>query len=149
MDMNPKDNPESKELDASSLTVLHSRSVADLPRIQSDLLETDFRSADLFLRFVQETSAAREDRDKLRALIRDFTFEAFPLATHLVLATQDTIDGKIRPWIAESRSGDEPEVALSSTLVNQVMTEGISLVFTQSGVSGAARFLEGAHHCPW
>ncbi len=132
MDMNSKWDPESKELDARRLTVLHSRSVADLPRIQSDLLETDFRSADLFLRFVRETSAAREDRDQLRSLIRDFTFKAFPHATHLVLVIEDPLDGKTKPWISESRSGEEPEIALSSTLVNKVMTEGVSLVFTHS-----------------
>ena len=130
MGMNRGANPESTELDPSKLTVLHSRSVADLPRIQSDLLGTDFRLADLFLRFVRETSMTRDDRNQLRTLILEYTFEAFPQASHLVLVLRDPVDSKLRPWIAEARDGSESEVTISSTLVERVMDEGVSLVFS-------------------
>jgi len=125
------DLPPSREIE-EDLTILHSRSVADVTRIQSDLLGTDARVADLFLRFVLETAEARDEPSRLLSKISEFTFQAFPVATHLALVTRNPSDGEMWPLIAESRDGEEPNVVLSGTLMNRVMNEGISLIFARS-----------------
>lgn len=122
----------------STLTILHSRSAADVPRLQADLLGTDIRLADLFLRLAQETAVARHARSQLLSVISDFTFQAFPQATHLVLVTQDPEDGKMKPLIAESREGQKPTVALSNTLVDKVMSEEVSVVFSETETPAAS-----------
>jgi HD-GYP domain-containing protein (c-di-GMP phosphodiesterase class II) len=120
------------------LSVLHSRSLADLPLVQAGLVEAEAGLADLFLRFVKETATVHDDEGLLFPLVTDFTFQAFPKASHFVLVTQDLATGRTEPLIARSRSGDAPEVALSSTLVEKVMREGIALLYTQpEGAEGS------------
>lgn len=137
MNTEPK-TPEPEEGRERDITVLHSRSFGDLPRIQADLVGSDARVADLFLRFVRETAGARDDHQRLMDLIADFTFLAFPQATHLVLVVRDEASGGLRPLVAKSRSGDAPSVALSSTLVRKVLDEGMSLVFTRTQAETAS-----------
>jgi response regulator RpfG family c-di-GMP phosphodiesterase len=116
---------------AAHLTVLHSRQVSDLDLLQSDLVGADGRAADLFLRFVRETSCLSNDEEKLLSVVSDFTFQAFPQATHFALVLASDASGQWDPLMVRSRIGDEPEIGLSRTLVRKVMGEGLSLLYTQ------------------
>lgn len=119
--------------------VLASRPAVDLPILQERVVRTDARVADLLLSLVRETAAARYDETRLLAVIGDFAFQAFPAATHHVLAVRDETDGELTPLIARSRAGDEPEVALSRTIVSRAMDEGVTLLFSlgQSSLTAA------------
>jgi len=126
---NPGPPPEEK--DDLAMTVLHTRALSDLPLVQAGLVEAEAAVADLFLRFVRETAAVHDDEGLLFSIITDFTFQAFPKATHLVLVTRNQETSAIEPRIARAREGKSPEIALSSTLMNKVMKEGIALLYTQ------------------
>ncbi len=122
--------------DASPLTVLHSRSLSDLDHLQADLFAAEARSASIFLNFVRETAAVRSNESELLAVISKYTFQAFPQATHLVLAVRQPDSSELKVLCARSREGEEPAIPLSTTLVNKVITEGVSLLYSRS--QGAA-----------
>ncbi len=121
--------------DSDRISVLHSQSVSRFSMLQSDLVGLDTRMADLFLRFATRTSAARNDESRLMSVIGEFTFQAFPRATHLVVALSEPGESDVRPLVAVSRTGDEPEVKLSTTLMRRVIEDGVALLYTpaQSG----------------
>ena len=117
----------------AEFTILHSRSVADLPRVQSDLVGNDFRDADLFLRVVRDTASLSHDEERLLETVREFTFEAFPQATHIAVVTVDPSTGVLRETLLSSdRQGASPPIPLSRTLVRKVVCEGVSLLFTRN-----------------
>ncbi len=118
--------------------VLASRSVADLPVLQEQVVRTDARVADLLLSLVRETAAARTDELRLLEVIADFAFRAFPVATHHILVVREDGSGGFTPLIARSRTGDEPEVTLSHTIVTRVMEEGLALLISHSQTALAA-----------
>jgi hypothetical protein len=62
---------------AKTRTVLHTRSLTDLPVVQADLVGADARVADLFLHFVHETATAGHDAARLMETISEYTFRAF------------------------------------------------------------------------
>jgi putative nucleotidyltransferase with HDIG domain len=121
--------------ESDALAVLASRSSADLPILREQVLRTDAKMADLLLDLVRETAVARSDEPRLLAVVADFAFRAFPAATHHVLVVRDDRDGELTPLITRSRSGDEPEVALSRTIVSRVMDEGVTLLFSRRQAS--------------
>lgn len=116
------------EDDVQSPTVIASRSITDLGDVQGEILRADAGVADLLLNLVRETAAARNDESELLAVICDFAFRAFPSATHHILAVRDNVDEEFMPLIARSRSGDEPEIALSRTIVSRVVSEGLAVL---------------------
>jgi HD-GYP domain-containing protein (c-di-GMP phosphodiesterase class II) len=118
--------------DAGELTVLHSRSLSDLDQVQAHLMESDGRVADLFLRFVRETSVLTADSGELFSVLSRFTFETFPQATHFVLARRDLVTGNLQPLLVRDRDGGVPAVALSHTLVRKVMDEGLSVLYCRA-----------------
>jgi HD-GYP domain-containing protein (c-di-GMP phosphodiesterase class II) len=124
----------------SDWTVLHSRSVSDLDHLQASLVDADGRAADLFLRFVRDTALLGADRQKLLAVITDYTFLTFPQASHFVLVVGKPGSDQLTPLVARNRAGDQPAVVLSQTLVRRVMAEGVSLLF--SAAQGDAQVSE-------
>jgi hypothetical protein len=122
----PNDDGEAK------LTVLHSRSLSDLDQVQAHLMESDGRVADLFLRFVRETSLLTSDPAELFSVVSRFTFEAFPQATHFVLARRIPESGDLEPLLARARDGVAPTIPLSHTIARQAMDEGVSVLYCES-----------------
>ncbi|MFI5371211.1 MAG: HD domain-containing phosphohydrolase [Candidatus Eisenbacteria bacterium] len=121
-------------------TVLATRSNADLQAVQGEILRGDTAIAELLLNLVRETAAARNDQNRLLEVIGNFAFQAFPNATHHILAVRDEIDNEFQPLIARSRSGDEPTIVLSRTIVSQVLKEGVAVLVTlgQEGMADVA-----------
>lgn len=117
---------------ASDWTVLHSRSVSDLDHLQSSLIDGDARAADLFLRFVRDTALLGRDRARLLSVIADYTFLTFPQTSHFVLVVAQPDSEEVAPLVSRNRTGDQPGVVLSQTLVRRVMREGLSLLFSTS-----------------
>ena len=114
-------------------TVLHSRSVSDLELVQTDLVATDLRDADLFLRFVRDTSALAHDEERMLGKVREFTFMAFPQATNMAVVTLGTDSGAaMDTLISSDRNGSTPPIALSRTLVRKVVHEGVALLFANN-----------------
>ncbi len=124
--------------EGSPWTVLHSRSLSDLDLLQADVVGSDSRDADLFLRFVRATSALAHDEDRLLAVVSDFTFMAFPQANHFALVVNKPGTEEMELLLARSRGGADTTVALSQTLVLKVMTDGISLLYSNSKEALAA-----------
>ena len=125
--------------EAGTPTVIASRPVSEVQNLQGEVLRSDAAIADLLLNLVRETAAARNDESKLLQVVCDFAFRAFTSATHHILAVRDGADVEFRPLIARSRAGDEPNVALSRTIVSRVLREGIAVLIThaQSGMADA------------
>jgi putative nucleotidyltransferase with HDIG domain len=126
------------EDDDDTTAVIASRPVSELPAVQEQVVQADAKVADLLLRFVRETAAARNEYYRLLEVISDFAFQAFPGATHHVLVVREEADGELRSLVARSRSGDEPRVALSRTIVNKVMNEGVALLFSRGQIATAS-----------
>ena len=118
--------------EAGSPTVIASRPVSEVKELQGEVLRSDAAIAELLLNLVRETAAARNDETRLLQVICDFAFQAFTTATHHVLAVRDGADGEFHPLIARSRTGEEPRVALSRTIVSRVVKDGIALLVTHS-----------------
>jgi HD-GYP domain-containing protein (c-di-GMP phosphodiesterase class II) len=116
--------------DGATPTVLATRSSADLQAVQGEILREDAAIAELLLNLVRETATARNDQSRLLEVIGNFAFQAFPNATHHILAVRDEIDTDYRPLIARSRSGGEPTIALSRTIVSRVLKEGVAVLWT-------------------
>jgi putative nucleotidyltransferase with HDIG domain len=114
---------------AQEPTLLHSRSLSDLDQVQAHLVESDGRVADLFLRFVRETSGLVSDPEELYPVLSRFTFEAFPQATHFVLVVRDAATGEPQPLLVRDREGGVPQIALSHTLIAKVMSEGLAVLY--------------------
>jgi hypothetical protein len=110
-------------------TLLHSRSLTDLDQVQSHLMESDGRVADLFLRFVRDTSGLVSGPEELYPVLSRYTFETFPQATHFVLVRLDPATGELVPLLVRDRAGGVPVVALSQTLVRKVMDEGLAILY--------------------
>lgn len=119
----------------TQVTVLASRPVADMPAVQCEVLGANRQAADLLLRFVRESAAARHDDDRLVSVISDFAFSTFPQATHLAVALCEDASSDLTLLVTRSRLGNEPQVALSRTIVEQVMNKGLSLLFTAGEAS--------------
>jgi HD-GYP domain-containing protein (c-di-GMP phosphodiesterase class II) len=119
-------------------TLLHSRSLSDLDQVQAHLMESDGRVADLFLRFVRDTSVLLSDPDELYPVLSRYTFETFPQATHFVLVKRDPATDELLPLLVRDRTGGTPVVALSRTLVRKVMDEGLSVLYCQDDGSLAS-----------
>ncbi len=115
--------------DPDSISILRVRPARNVAHLRSDLVGLDARIADLFLRFVTASTAVRNDADALYAVVAEYTFLAFPQASHLVLAVRDPVSGEITPTVARSRAGAEPMIKLSTTLVERVLGEGVSVLF--------------------
>lgn len=141
----------------SDYTVLHSRSVADLERVQVDLMGAGLKEADLFLNFVRETSHLAHDEEALLAKVREFIFLAFPQASHMAIVTlnnaaEKTVEMNI--LASGDRDGDVPAIPLSRTLVNNVIRDGVALLYTNhaDAVLGSASLqlsrIEGAICAP-
>lgn len=130
----PEEDPGilSKGPHGSQWTVLHSRSMSDLDLLQSDVVGSDGRDADLFLRFVRATSALAHDEDRMLAVVSDFTFMAFPQANHFALVVEKPDSEEMELLLARSRGGADTTVALSQTLVRKVMSDGVSLLYSNS-----------------
>jgi HD-GYP domain-containing protein (c-di-GMP phosphodiesterase class II) len=116
--------------DFDAFSVLHAQSVARFSMLQSDLVGLDTRMADLFLRFATRTSEVRNDEPRLMSVIAEFTFQAFPQATHLVVALSEPGAEEVRSLVAVSRAGNEPRVKLSTTLVRRVIEDGVAVLYT-------------------
>jgi len=129
MSESPEHVPGAAPTGSGGLSVLHSRSLSDLDQVQAHLMESDGRVADLFLRFVRETSAVASDPGELFTVLSRFIFETFPQATHFVLARLDPSSDDLQPVLVRDRSGAVPAVALSHTLVRKVMDEGLSVLY--------------------
>ncbi len=116
-------------------TLLHSLSLSDLDQVQAHLMESDGRVADIFLRFVRDTSGLPPDPEDLFPILSRYTFETFPQATHFVLVKRDPDTGELRPLLVRDRDGGVPVVALSHTLVRKVMDEGLAVLYCQEDSS--------------
>jgi HD-GYP domain-containing protein (c-di-GMP phosphodiesterase class II) len=99
--------------------------------LQADLVGNSARDADLFLRFVSETSALAHDEERLLQKVSDFTFKAFPQATHVVVVTAEP-NADMEPLLVRGRNGEVPEVAISRTLVRKVMSDGVSMLYSHN-----------------
>lgn len=121
------------------ITVVLARPVMDPTELQADVVGADSRVADQFLQLVRETGGLLRSESKLMTLICEFVFQAFPRATHMFMVVRDPDDGRLRPLLAQSRQGQAPDEPLSSTIVNRVLSEGVSLLFShvQANMSAA------------
>jgi len=114
-------------------TVVASRPLAEVRGAQEEIVRSDAKVAELLLNLVRETARASNDETQLMSVIAEFAFHAFPSATHHVLALKDPdAPGGFRPLIARSRSGDEPDVTLSRTIVSRVISEGLAVLVTHT-----------------
>jgi HD-GYP domain-containing protein (c-di-GMP phosphodiesterase class II) len=112
------------------VTVHHAAPVHDLGSVSKDLVAADARAAGLFLLMTQETAEAGMDEAKLLPIISRYTFKAFPQATHMVLAVTGQDDDDLEVLFARSRFGDTPDVALSTTLADRVIYDGVAMLYT-------------------
>lgn len=118
--------------EATKPVVIASRPLAEVQEAQGEILRQDVAIGELLLDLVRETAAARDDEEHLLGVIGDFAFRAFPGATHHVLAVRDDIDGEVRPMIVTARSGNQPPIALSRTIVSKVLDEGVAVLVTHT-----------------
>lgn len=116
---------------ATSPVVLAWRPLSDLSGVRENVLRKDATMAELLFELVRETAAARNHEARLLRVICDFAFRMFPSATHTVLAIENEEGPGLRTLFARSRSGEEPAVALSRTVVARAMSEGVALLVSQ------------------
>jgi len=93
------------------------------------VVRTDARVAELMLSLVRETAEARNDESRLLAVIARFAFEAFPNATHHVVAAREHDEAPLRTIIERARAGDGTSVPLSRTIVDRVLRDGHAVLF--------------------
>ena len=115
--------------DTTEPTVLAWRSAQDWGDVRELVVRTDSRVAELMLNLVRETAEARNDEARLLAVIGRFAFEAFPNATHHVLAAREHDEAPLHTIIARARAGDGTSVPLSRTIVERVLRDGHALLF--------------------
>ncbi len=114
----------------SDVTVMMARPRKDIASLHSEVIELDTVSATKYLDLVRETALAKKDESRLNASIARIVFETFSCATHLALLVRDLETGRLRPFLAQHRDGRRFDAALSQTIVNAVMEEGSSVLFT-------------------
>jgi HD-GYP domain-containing protein (c-di-GMP phosphodiesterase class II) len=113
-------------------TVLAWRPVDEWQDVHGQVVRSDAGVAELLLGLVRETASASRDETRLFEVISEFSFRAFPNATHLLLAERDEASGAMRTLIARAReAGDTRQVTLSRTIANRVMSEGGALLYVQ------------------
>jgi putative nucleotidyltransferase with HDIG domain len=117
---------------AASPTVIASRPISEVKDVQAEVLRADATMGELLLNLVRETAEARNDETRLLEVISNFAFQAFSSATHHILSVRDGLDGEFRPLIARSRSGEQPRVALSRTIVSRVLKDGVAVLITHA-----------------
>jgi putative nucleotidyltransferase with HDIG domain len=122
---------DSLQTDRTEPTVLAWRSAQDWGDVRELVVRTDARVAELMLGLVRETAEARNDEARLLAVIGRFAFEAFPNATHHVLAAREHAEAPLHTIIARARAGDGTSVPLSRTIVERVLRDGHALLFMQ------------------
>jgi pSer/pThr/pTyr-binding forkhead associated (FHA) protein len=116
--------------DDQGLTVVVSRPLKDMGEAEANLLTQDPKVGRLILRLMRESGNAYDNPEKLNILVTDTLFEAFEMATHLVLATRNLDSSLLQPLVAMDRAGTQPRIALSQTIINQVLKEGVALLFS-------------------
>lgn len=123
--------------ESASPTVLASRPTADLQEVEAAVARSRAGVAELMLGLVRETAAARNDEARLVEVLTRYAFEAFPAASHAVIAMRDDVTDELRPLVACSQNGEVPSVALSRTMVGRVMNERSAMLFTIGGSTGS------------
>lgn len=114
----------------SDVTVMMTRPPRDLTRLHVDVAELDPEGAGCFLQLVRETVLAKKEEPRLVEAIARVVFETFSCATHLAILARDLETGRLRPFAAQHRDGRRFDATLSQTIVDRVMREGSSLLFT-------------------
>jgi HD-GYP domain-containing protein (c-di-GMP phosphodiesterase class II)/pSer/pThr/pTyr-binding forkhead associated (FHA) protein len=112
------------------VTVMVARPARDLNRLHADIGQLDAEAAERFLQLVRETALVKKDEKRLAAMVGLLVFQTFPSATHLSLLTRDLETGRLKTFFARHRDGRRFHAALSQTIVNRVLQEGSSLLFT-------------------
>jgi putative nucleotidyltransferase with HDIG domain len=130
-DFAPEDSNAFQGAGSPEPTVLAWRSAEDWGDVRRLVVRTDARVAELLLGLVRETAAARDDETKLVGVLARFAFEAFPNATHHVLAAREHDEAPLHNIIARARAGDGSSVPLSRTIVERVLRDGHALLFMQ------------------
>ena len=130
--------------DDQGLTVVMSRPLTDVQQAEANLLTQDPKVGRLILRLMRESGHAFENAETLDALIMDTLFEAFESATHLVVATRDLESSLLRPLVAMDRTGAQPKIALSQTIINKVLKEGVALLFSDAQEMDGVRSVKQA-----
>jgi putative nucleotidyltransferase with HDIG domain len=125
--------------DSTEPTVLAWRAAQDWGDVHELVVRTDARVAELMLGLVRETAEARNDEARLLAVIGRFAFEAFPNATHHVLAARQHDEKPLETIIARARAGDGTSVPLSRTIVERVLRDGHALLFMQGRDLGVTK----------
>ena len=115
--------------DSAEPTVLAWRPAQDWGDVRELVVRTDARVAELMLSLVRETAEARNDESRLLAVIARFAFEAFPNATHHVVAAREHDEAPLRTIIERARAGDGTSVPLSRTIVDRVLRDGHAVLF--------------------
>lgn len=114
----------------SDVTVMMARPARDLTRLHADIGQLDSEAAERFLQLVRETALVKKDEKRLAAMVGLLVFQTFSCATHLSLLTRDLETGRLKTFFARHRDGRRFQAALSQTIVNRVLQEGSSLLFT-------------------
>src|SRR5690348_10103982 len=76
-------------------TVLAWRPLSEWGDVRGQVIRSDANVAEWMLGLVRETSAAALNEQRLLDVIREFSFRAFPNASHLLLADLEA-DGTLR-----------------------------------------------------
>jgi HD-GYP domain-containing protein (c-di-GMP phosphodiesterase class II) len=110
-------------------TVLAWRPLSEWGDVRAQVIRSDTNVAEIMLGLVRETAAAVGDEPRLLDVIHDFSFRAFPNASHLTLAERDA-GGELRTRISRTRDSRETQdVQLSRTITDRVMREGCALLY--------------------
>ena len=114
-------------------TVLAARPLHEWGDVQAQVIRSDARIAELLLGFVRDTADARADTDLLLDVIADYSFRAFPGATHHALLSSKIQDAQPETLSARARGGlNKQAVMVSRTIVERVMADGCALLYTHS-----------------
>ena len=114
----------------ADVTIMMARPARDLTRLHADIGQLDAEAAARFLQLVRETALVKKDEKRLAAMVGLLVFQTFPGATHLSLLTRDLETGRLKTFFARHRNGQRFQAALSQTIVDRVIQEGSSLLFT-------------------
>ncbi len=111
-------------------TVLAWRPLHEWGDVQGQVIRSDARVAELLLGLVRETAAARTDEAHLLEIVADYSFRAFPNASHHLLLARTEEGGDLRTLNAQARDGADPRaVGISHTIVERVMQDGCALLY--------------------
>lgn len=77
---------------------------------------------------MREIPRVRHDEERLYELIAGLSFEAFPGASHLVLATRPTGQSRLETRMARTRDGEAREIMLARMVAERVMVEESALL---------------------